>query len=66
MNAALGSGCDTIDNAVTSNTRGPEFESSPWGFTSNTQIFTVNCLKKRRKPSRKRVREWPIYSDRLP
>ena len=35
MNAALGSGCDTIDNAVTSNTRGPEFESSPWGFTSN-------------------------------
>ena len=29
MNAALGSGCDTIDNAVTSNTRGPEFESSP-------------------------------------
>ena len=55
----LCSGCGTVGSGVASDTRGPGFKSSHRQLLIE-QLFTVNCLQKRRK-SIKRGLERPTY-----
>ena len=45
----MGSGCDAVGRAVTSNIRGPGFEYSHWQLLLNIYLLlTVKLLKKKR------------------
>ena len=52
----MGSGCGSVGRAVTSNTRGPRFESSHRQKFINIEqlLYTVNCVMKRQKIKKKR------------
>ena len=50
INQFQGSGCGSVGRVVTSDTRGPRFESSHrQKFIYNEHLFTVNCVLKRPK-----------------
>ena len=42
----MGSGCDTVGRAVTSKTRGTQFEFSHWEKINIEHLFIVNCIEK--------------------
>ena len=53
-----GSGCGSVGRAVTSNSRGPQFESSHW----QKIILHIYCqLYSNDENKERRVREWPIF-----
>ena len=54
----MGSGCGSVGGAVTSNTRGPRFESSH--RRNFIHVFTINSIEKTKRKE-KRGREWPIF-----
>ena len=60
-----GSGGGSVGRAVTSNARGPRFESSHrQSFLLDIYLFTIKYIEKT-KIKKKRGREWPIFKKNL-